>query len=201
MNKRDPSEILNEHDPTIVATWIDRIWKGVEQAPEEFDWLHLAAWGKLLALPTRGTPDLRWAQVVIDIYAYVIEQANANERSRIAVAILEFKAALIGRLGNVKGNSLLDAEQLVAFFFTFVEISPLQARSEIVQWKAFRQLAKVQQEELLKQPLMKHTILENVRRLRRIKNMLKQLQYLVDRQLLEPPEELQEWLSLRTQLP
>jgi len=176
---------LIKQDVTTVETWLRNVWEGRESVPKDFYWPHLCAAIEVLARSGNGPryyerPDLAWAKVAVSIYQYLIDQADPLTRMALEDRMMHLKAHLIRCFGNVPGDSMLDVDQIVEWFFQNLHLS-FEDVEKISSWESLTT------EELL--------------RLRYIKNRLSILRFLADDHLIIPDERLRRWLMTQEKLP
>src|SRR5215469_2739295 len=128
MNRSELMDWLTHLDGTTVLAWVYRVWEGLEDVPPDFNWLNLAAAADLLAKSGQdpnyySQPDLEWAKVSIAICQHCISTANPREGLLLEQRIMELRAYLIVRLGHVAGDPILDAQQIVEWFFRTIPLS------------------------------------------------------------------------------
>jgi hypothetical protein len=186
MNRLELMDWLTHQEGTTALAWLYRAWEGLEYVPPDFSWQSLAAAADVLAKSGQGPnyysqPDLEWAKVTIAICQHCISTAGPRERLLLEQRIMELRAYLIVRLDNVAGDPILDAQQIVEWFFRTIPLSPDEVE---------RKAASVRELEDKELFLLGY-----------IKSTLPFLQWLSDHKLLPPNPELDRWLALRMKLP
>jgi len=186
MNKSELMDWLTHQEGTTALAWVYRVWGGLEVVPPDFNWLNLAAAADLLAKSGKGPnyysqPDLEWAKVAIAVCQHFISTASPHERLLLEQRIMELRAYLIVKLGTVAADPILDADQIVEWFFHTLPLSP-----EEVERKA-ASVRELEDKDLF---LLGY-----------IKSTLPFIQWLSDHHLLSPNPELDRWLALRAKLP
>lgn len=184
-NKLPSLDTLLQQSPAQLYQWVQAIREGLEQVPQDFNWLGLAEAAALRARfgddQTSSQPDLEWAKVAILIYNQIISEATPVYRASLERSVMSLKAYLIDKLGIVPDDPILDVNQIVQWFFEKLHISLKEAEEKAALW----------------QSLAKEEILE----LRQIKNRLAIIKTLAESNLLPPNQELSAWLALREKLP
>ncbi|MBA2679868.1 MAG: hypothetical protein H0U76_15910 [Ktedonobacteraceae bacterium] len=177
---------LLDQDATLVHAWLHRVWEGLQDIPKDFKWEHLAAAADVLARSGRGPnyysqPDLEWAKVAIALYQYLIDISDLTEHPTLEERMMYLRAYFIMNFGVIRGDPILDVNQIVKWFFQNLYLSSIEAEKRLVSFK------ELEYTEIVK--------------LRYIKNRLTILQFLSSRDLLPPNQELDRWLALREKLP
>src|SRR5256885_14375382 len=101
-----PKELLDwvvKQDADTVQAWLNRVWAGQQEIPENFDWQNLTAAIDVLAKAGKGPkyytqPDLVWAKVAVSLYLYLIEKADPFTQVSLTDRMMGLKAYLIVRL-------------------------------------------------------------------------------------------------------
>jgi hypothetical protein len=132
---------------------------------------------------------LAWADTAITTYGYLASRSAPKDRHAYQDSAMNLRAYVISRLGAVPENRVLDASEIVDWFFDDLRISLREARERARAWRE----GSLQREDARQ--------VNRVRQLRRIKNRLAPLALLVESGQLRPAPTLQAWLSLREQLP
>lgn len=179
-------QILTKQRPVYVQKWLQEAWEGTRSIPINFSWKRLAMALEVLAKEGQGIgclePDREWAKVTASLLEYLFNTVDDNEKPFFQERLIELKVYCIAHLGEIEGDSLLDAQQIVIWFkrntpFTLEEI----------------------EKKVLSEALKDSDFVE-ISRLLRLKEWLLWLQWLWDRGRLHPDEELAKWLVIRRKL-
>jgi hypothetical protein len=177
---------LIKQDVDTVEGWLDDVWKGVRKVPEDFDWPNLAAAITVRARAANGPdcyskPDLQWGRLAIAIYQYTMTLVDPLTKLSLENSMMHLKGYLILYYGNIVGDPVLDANRIIEWFFQNLHLSL---------------------EEAVKQAAnMKNLEIEELLRLRYIKERLSIIRFLSEDKVLEPDEELSKWLAIQQRLP
>lgn len=134
-------------------------------------------------------PALAWANAALAAYGYLASRSSVRDRNAYEDSAMNLRAFLISRLGALAGHRVLDATEIVYWFFDNLRMTPREAGERASAWKNG-----VLNHERAKQ-------VNQMRQLRWIKNRAAILALLVGSGQLEPTPALREWLALREQLP
>ena len=134
-------------------------------------------------------PALQWAGVALASYDHLIRRASPRDRNSYQDSAMNLRASLISKVGAIPGHRVLDANEIVAWFFDHLRLTPQQARAEARAWKEGPDDG-----TQLRQA-------EKLRRLRRVKNRLTPIAVLMESGQLEPTPALRAWLEVREHLP
>jgi hypothetical protein len=181
MNQSQATQLLSnllQQPPTQVQNWIRSVWIGQQRAPEKFNWLGLA---DAAALRARSQQDLSWAKVASMLYERLADEADLSGREKYIESAMQLKAYMITKIGPVPGDSVLDINQILHWFFENLKFSPEEATQKSTVWKTLS--------------------IEDIRELRLLKNRLSVLTLLVNSGKIKPNQELSAWLLLRNKLP
>ena len=172
-------------EPTEVQSWLDSAWSEQKPALDEASWLGLA---EVAATMANRSNDLEWARVSIRVYEWLhgVDSRMGYDRSA-----MNLRASMIRKLGGVSGDPLLDLQVILDWFWNNVPMSITEARFAIPNCQ------KTIAEGNVKRP----EDLELCRKLRRIKNDLNLLWWLMEDDILVPDEELKAWVELKPELP
>lgn len=195
MHADELCEWLLKQDAQVVLQWFHEVLEGSRQVPERFNWLGLAEVSADLAYHREGKssspPDKGWAYVSVLVHNYIIDEAkehgrfisqnfapDAREHSRFSFEerLMRLRARFIINFGSVPGDTLLDGEYLVRWFFQELHFSVEEVPQKISRW---RELSRGERWEL-----------------NRMRRKLVLLRLLVEYQRLQPDEELSRWLDL-----
>ncbi len=177
---------LVHQKPPVVQNWLEKVWKGEETVPPDFDWPHFTAAVEVQARAGKGPnyytePDIEWARITLSLYRYLIEHSNDRTRSSLKINVMALKAHFILRFQPAAGDLLFDIDQIVAWFFASLPFSMEVAEEQC------KHLGDLNSEELLQ--------------LRYIKDRLAIIKWLQEKDLLTPDNELDRWLTFREKLP
>lgn len=134
-------------------------------------------------------PALAWADAAIAAYGQLVRKSPVRDRNAYEDSAMNLRAFLISRLGAIPGHRVLDATEIVYWFFDNLRMTPGEAGERSRAWKS----GFLNREDTRR--------VNEVRQLRRIKNRATILALLAESGQLEPTPALREWLALREQLP
>ncbi len=144
---------------------------------------------RLRAWLASALPALAWARAALATYGYLAGRSALRDKASYQDSAMHLRAFMIAKLGNIPGDRVLDADEILYWFFDGLKLTPQEAGARALAWRtrlaergAARQVAEL-------------------RRLRRIKNRVAALAVLAASGQLEPTPTLQAWLLLREQLP
>ena len=182
------NELLASH-PSQVEAWLQDVWSGEQEAPEDFFWHGLAegAAGRANRMSLGEPPDLEWAQIAIAVYEKLANEIKPEGKESFLYSAMNLRAALIAKLGEVKGHPVLDTGPILRWFFESLPVSLEEAARQADVWRERGPKGGISMQGLLG--------------LRLIKGRLKIIQSLIDKQRLTPDAELAKWLELRSKLP
>jgi hypothetical protein len=176
---------LAQQSPEHIREWIEAVRPDRVAAPGDLNWRGLAysAARNAAQAADRGNKDdaLAWAGVAIAAYGYlagVHPSVNASEDERSAMFV---RADIIGRLGVVPGHPVLDPATIERWF---VDRLPLPLEDATAMTKDWMKLP-----------------VDEIRKLRGIKNRLAVIQALNEDGVLTEREDLRRWMALRDRLP
>lgn len=184
-------EQLLDMGPAHVSGLLDRVRAGQSSLPDDFNWLGLAEAAALLARSGGARPDVEWARAATAIYEW-LGRAAGGEGFTYTLSSMNLRAYLISRLGAAAGHDLLDAGRVVEWFRGNLPTDSGKAEESLAVWKA---VTSGQLTELTAAHL------ENIKGLRRVKNMLNVLSLLDEAGALPPDPDVRAWLSLKNNLP
>jgi hypothetical protein len=166
--------------PAEVQAWLDSLLSSRDELLKHFNWVLLAYVTSNLA---RSSDDLEWARVALRIY-------NVFDR-RDECGPMWLRAYLINkRGGGVSGDPVLDPNVILEWFYESLSMSFTEAELGIRKWK-----------EMIAKFDRKPADIQLIGELRRIKNRLSIIEFLVEGDTLHPDEELSKWLHIRASLP
>lgn len=154
-----------------------------ERADLEADEPQLQQWLES-ALPARA-----WADAAVAAYSCLASVSSGREKESYQDSVMNLRAFVISRLGSILGDRILDAADIVYWFFDIVDTTPQKAMKKFLLWR-----------ESPPHNTQSRQVTE-IRRLRRIKNRLAPIALLTESGELEPAPALREWLVARGQLP
>ncbi len=184
-----PREIITcliKQDVGTVRAWLDAVWKGQTQIPEDFSWPNLAAALNVLARSGNGPkyyeqPHLEWGRVAVSVYLYAISQVDLTKRKVLEESMMYLKGHLIAFYGNVAGDPVLDINQIIAWFFKHLHHSIEEVETKLTHRQALG--------------------IEEAALLRDINTRLSLLRFLANRGLFSPNDELKRWFELQSRFP
>jgi hypothetical protein len=153
-----------------------------------FNWLGLAEGA---ADNARNHLELRWAQVAINAYEYLMNTAvTIEEQFNYQTSEMMLRAYLISALGPLDNDPILDASVIVRWFLNRLTFT----REEAIE------LANLWRDQLRNQNVTE-PLMDNVRKLRQLKHQLTALAVLAESKLWKPDERVSSWLAIRHLLP
>lgn len=207
MSQIETTDLLNDllqQDATQVQAWLNSVWAGQQQVPEGFHWHGLAEGAAFRARGesnlTFHLPNIEWAKVSTSVYDFLAEnQHNPNSRDSFKLSSMMLRAFMIKKNGVVAGDPILDADQIINWFLTKLDVSYDEALIKATAWREFFQRG-FKDSSGNKKEL--HDIeVKEILKLRLIKNRLAVIEALAESDQFQPNEELSAWLSLRDKLP
>ncbi len=194
--------VLLQKDPEQVQAWLRIVWAEQQQIPEKFNWLVLAQVSTFNAQELANeesneshSESLAWAQVATSVYEFLAEN-NPSFPESYLYSLMGLRAYMILKFGALPGNQVLDIQQIVNWFFDNLHISYQEALIKATDWR--ETLAVNNPEETQKKF---ESELEDIRKLRLIKNRLGIIKRLSKSKDFLPNEELNIWISLWDKLP
>ncbi len=193
--------ILLQQNAEQVQSWLRSVWAEQQQVPEKFNWLGLAEGAAFNARELARKSDeyhsssLAWAELAASVYEFLAKKYPELSEQYLS-SLMTLRAYMIIKFGSVIGNPVLDIEKIVNWFFDNLEISYQDALIKATDWR--EALSTNNAEEIQKKF---ETDLEEIRRLRVIKNRLGVIKLLSESQEFRPNKELTAWISLWKQLP
>ncbi len=185
----DMNDVL-KRDPADVLEWVRSI---PEEERKTFGnanwWLGIAEGAAFRTfLPEyaqSGRPNLDWARVAYTVYDYLARRSNDFFTSyKFMYKWMLLKVRLINTLGSQPGDPLLDAQEIVEWFFDDLSMTPEEAREKAQAARSNLRAADIDQ------------LLE----LRRLRGKIAIIGYLQQPAQLERYEDIQKWLELKGQL-
>ncbi|MEH1968445.1 MULTISPECIES: hypothetical protein [unclassified Nostoc] len=194
--------VLLQKDPEQVQTWLRMVWAEQQQVPEKFNWLGLAEISTFRAQELANqesneshSESLAWAEIATSVYEFLAEN-NPTFSESYLYSLMGLRAYTILKFGALPGNPVLDIQQIVNWFFDNLHISYQEALIKATDWR--ETLAANNPEETQKKF---ESELEDIRKLRLIKNRLGIIKRLSKSKYFLPNEELNIWISLWEKLP
>src|SRR5690348_5835329 len=118
-----------EQDPTSVYHWIRQVQTGRKPAPKDFHWLGLAEAATTQASfehDREGQQDLMWALVALAAYQILIDDTGSHDS--LELSMMHLRALFIRRYKSLPRNVLLDANQIVDWFWARLPMAFDEAR-------------------------------------------------------------------------
>ena len=199
MNSIDATDFLNNllrQDVETVQEWLQSIVEKKAKPPDNFNWLGFddvsAFRARELVLESKEI-SLQWGQIAIAAYE-ILNEIDTNVRaldSSHTYYAMWLRAYLIHHLG-VQDARIFNPQMIFEWFFSSLEISHLEARARSQKWKSF--LSQKQKRQL------KHSEIEEMLQLRRIKGKLKVIEFLLESHPQPIDKDLSLWLSIKDDL-
>jgi hypothetical protein len=181
MGKPQKTELLNQllqQKPAQVEAWLQNVRSGQENMPEGFNWLGLA---ESAAFNARSEADLTWAKVAISIYEELANRSNDSDRHSFMLSSLNLRAYMVARLGVIPGDAILDSDKIIHYFLSTLKFPYEWVEKKVSNWTRLE--------------------LEDIKELRRIKNYLGVIRFLMESGKHDCNPKLKNWLSLQEKLP
>src|SRR5579859_5378420 len=170
--------------PSELREWLTDVWNGPRD-PKEFNWLGLAEATALSATSAVRKGDsesgLAWARLAVLIYQHLIDRAGAASQESLTNSMMMLRVFMINKLGSIAGDPILDAHQVVRWFFDSL---PLTTEQVVTKSKSWNQLD-----------------LKEILELRRIKSRICIIAHLSPDIRSEFEKELEAWLAVQKNLP
>jgi hypothetical protein len=176
---------LLEQSPEQLQAWVARIWReDPKGSRKNYNWwlglaYNIGVKARIdLALDDPNPPDLEWAAIAITIYEYLADESAMQKSMRR-------KVNMILQLGHHPGHALLDANHIVRWFYDKLEMGRNEAIAKANigvpdLWKSYP---------------------DDLLTLRYIKLRLVVIRRLVKANIIQPDDDLQQWLDIQTLLP
>jgi hypothetical protein len=169
-------------DSQTVQEWLEQVWSKQTWVSDDFNWLGLAqvAVQKATGTTSEQEAKLKWAEIALNVYAYLTRQ-DVNGQNSFELSAMHLRAAMIRQFGAVADHPILDGKPIAKWFFdrTFTP------REEVMQvlggWR--------------KLPI------QDILKLRKIKNRLSVIELLMQDGYLQEHHELREWVMIKKYLP
>ena len=172
-------------DSQTVQHWLKQIWSEELTVADDFNWLGVAQMASQKATGFEASDDqearLRWVEIALNVYAYLAKQAERNARESYQLSAMRLRAAMIIQFEPVTDHPILDIKAITTWFF---EQTPIE-RQEVIQ--LLRNWRSLPIQEILK--------------LRQIKNRLSVIELLMEEGHLQEDHELRHWLAIKGCLP
>lgn|SRR5262249_37662328 len=188
-----PSQLL-KLSPDEIQIWLSAAWNGTLNVPEDFNWLGLAevagGYARQENMEEHLQSDMSWAEIAISVYEWLAERGASDFKFSAFLSGLHVRAFMIRKWGHIAGHSVLDLNHLVKLFFDALPITFDTAKQKSILWTVSDKIEGDEKADV-----------EDLRNLRRVKNLLGVIKPLTDSGVLISTPELNEWLSLQPQLP
>ena len=181
MAKPQKTALLNQllqRKPSQVEAWLQRVRSGQEKVPEGFNWLGLAEGA---AFNARSETDLTWTKVAISIYEDLANHSKNSDSHSFMLSSLNLRVYMIAKLGVVSGDAILDSDKIIHHFFSTVKFPYEWVEKKASDWTRLE--------------------LKEIKELRRIKNYLAVIRFLMESGKHDCNQKLKDWLSLEAKLP
>ncbi len=169
--------------PDEVVAWLDSVQHEDTTSLTEFNWLGLAEAASTNALACNDyTQSLSWGEVAIRVYDDLRRQSTSvSDSLSMLLSVMYLRASLIVRFGERSATSILDPDQVLTLFLFN---APFKSAHE-----AARLLDRTS------------STVEDIRRLRILKNLLGPIELLVKQGYADYSLDMDAWLSLKNELP
>ena len=175
---------LIQQEPMQLSHQISEIRQGKQWVATNFNWLGLAQAARLKATMSSRIEDcLSWGRAAVSAYAMAIEQDYLPAQSTLHLQAMYFRVTMIDDHGAIKDDILLDPELVIRWFFQCLSFTQQQVLS------------------LLLMQTRHELSIEQVQKLRYIKQALSIIRQLPENILLRYRRELHPWFSLQSLLP
>lgn len=185
MHHKDLLNELAQQDPTQVRAWLETIWARRPDVSLHFNWIGLFEIAMFNAMAAaelcRKQESLAWANVAKSIYVLLTDHNERRPKSAVNSLMLT-RASLIATFGTCANHDILDADDIVNWFFSELDMSYSEAVQAVAVWS-------------------QKLDLDMMRKLRNIKNRLLVMERLFMRDQLLMSEALCNWLDLKPLLP
>ena len=176
---------LMQQDASYVESWLKNIWHGQLEAPEDFNWLGLAEAATFKAHSDSNedfnAANLMWAEVATSVYERLAAESSSPESESFVNSAMMLRVAMITRFGSISEHDVLDINFITRWFFSSLDMSYDEVNEKAHSWQTCS--------------------INDIRKLRQIKNKLSVLSVLSESDLFQLNEELSAWLALRKKLP
>jgi len=176
---------LLERSPEKLQAWVERVWReDPKGSRKNYNWwlglaYSIGVKARIdLALDDPNPPNLEWAAIAIAIYEHLGDESAMQGSMRR-------RLNLILRLGHRPDHVLLDANNIVRWFYDILEMTREEAIAKVSI--GIRNLWSDSPYDL--------------RELRYMKGRLGVIRQLVKRDIIQPDDDLQQWLDIQKQLP
>jgi hypothetical protein len=126
--------------PTGVRRWVESVRAGERVPPTDFNWLGLAeaSAGQARRGVEPGCPigndSIEWGLAGISCYEWLADTHRGNARS-FTLSAMFLRAYLISRCGVKPGDSILDPQVIVHWFFNSLGMSVDEAVAKSAIWR------------------------------------------------------------------
>jgi hypothetical protein len=173
---------LLKKDVAEIREWIQTVRAQQNEASHDFNWLGLAESASFNASSEHtSTVALLWAEVALEAYDWLAKNSEPDTCVSFTNASTLLRAAMIARYGSEAGHTVLDMDTIVSNFFTDLPLSYEEAEEKARNWKVIE--------------------IDEIRKLRKIKNRLKAMELLAEHNTIRADQTLCRWLTLRKKLP
>ena len=176
---------IRKGGPVGVEHWLRQVERSEVQVPGPNAVIGI---GELAAEEAYAHANVEWAKASIHAYELSARFFPESAQSAITKAML-LRAWFIAKLGSIEEDPLLDARVVTDAFLADLPCSHEEALERISQWK---------REDL---PLASRLPIDDVRKLRDVKNRLPAIRLLFESGNLAPDSPLRNWLAIQADLP
>lgn len=138
----------------------------------------------------KALPALSHAWIAVTTYLFLANREGPEGGYSFVNSAMTVRANMITRLGPLSDDEVLDPERITSQFFADFSITPAEAREQ-AEWSS----------QQIREAVREGKLVDTLRLLRRIKNALKPIAFLVEEGTLKPSPSLVEWLAVREVLP
>ena len=177
------SDVL-QLEPAELQQWLTDVWSK-HQEPPEFNWLGLAEATASNATSAVNEGEeasgLAWARLAVLIYQRLIDRADAISQESLINSLMMLRVFMINKFDSIVDDPILDAHQVVRWFYDSLPMTLEQAVTKSASWK------QMDRKEILE--------------LRRIKSRLAIIAQLPPAIQSEFGQGLKDWFAVRKNLP
>ncbi len=175
-----------------VSQWVRDTLSGIQKAPQGFNWLGLAQAASSEASESSEPSSLEWAFIALLVYDHLSNDKTLSSRDSFILSAMMLRALMITRFGEKTDDWVLDTKIILNWFFASLEFQPYEVETQIAKWHLYKGN---------KEDLMEQLVLENLIKLRGIKNRIGVIKLLSNNRCLKADKELEYWLSISQDLP
>lgn len=172
-------------DSQTVQRILKKVWSEESAVSDDFNWLGLAqvASQKATGFEASGNQEakLRWAEIARKENAYLAKQAEPNARESYELSAMHLRAAMIIQFEPVTDHPIVDIKAITSWF---CERTPIERQDVIPLLGNWRSLP-----------------IQDILKLRQIKNRLSVIELLMQEGHLQEHPELRQWLAIKSCLP